>query len=46
MDLPVWQALRTQLHSKGVEIVTVALDTAGAEAAARGSRRPLLSTHH
>jgi hypothetical protein len=29
----VWQALRTQLHPKGVEIVTVALDTGGAEAA-------------
>ena len=33
MDLPVWQALRTQLRPKGVEIVTVALDTGGAEAA-------------
>ena len=33
MDLPVWQALRTELYAKGLEIVTVALDTAGAEAA-------------
>jgi tetratricopeptide (TPR) repeat protein len=29
----VWQALRTELHPKGVEIVTVALDLGGAEAA-------------
>jgi hypothetical protein len=29
----VWQALRQELHPKGLEIVTVALDTAGAEAA-------------
>jgi hypothetical protein len=29
----VWQALRTELHPKGLEIVTVALDTGGAEAA-------------
>src|SRR5215211_4964035 len=26
MDLPVWQALRTELHPRGLEIVTVALD--------------------
>ena len=26
MDLPVWQALRTELHPKGLEVVTVALD--------------------
>jgi tetratricopeptide (TPR) repeat protein len=31
MDLPVWQELRTELHPKGVEIVTVALDTGGAD---------------
>jgi hypothetical protein len=29
----VWQALRAELHSRGVEIITVALDTGGAEAA-------------
>jgi hypothetical protein len=29
----VWQALRTQLYPLGVEIVTVALDTGGSEAA-------------
>jgi hypothetical protein len=29
----VWQALRTELHPQGLEIVTVALDTGGAEAA-------------
>jgi hypothetical protein len=29
----VWQELRTELHPQGVEIVTVALDTGGAEAA-------------
>jgi hypothetical protein len=33
MDLPGWQARRAELHPKGVEIVTVALDTGGAEAA-------------
>ncbi|WP_036725746.1 ResA-like WAxxUGC motif-containing protein [Patulibacter minatonensis] len=32
-DLPVWQELRTELAEKGVEIVTVALDVGGAEAA-------------
>jgi hypothetical protein len=29
----VWQALRSELHPQGLEIVTVALDTGGAEAA-------------
>jgi hypothetical protein len=29
----VWQALRAELYPKGLEIVTVALDTGGAEAA-------------
>ena len=29
----MWQALRTELHPKGLEIVTVALDTGGVEAA-------------
>jgi tetratricopeptide (TPR) repeat protein len=29
----VWQALRSELHPQGLEIVTVALDTAGAQAA-------------
>jgi hypothetical protein len=29
----VWQALREELHPKGIEIVTVALDIGGAEAA-------------
>jgi hypothetical protein len=29
----VWQTLRSELHSQGLEIVTVALDTAGIEAA-------------
>jgi hypothetical protein len=43
----VWQALRTELHSKGLEIVTVALDTGGAEAArsyveVAGSKHPSL----
>ncbi len=33
MDLPGWQALREELHPKGLEIVTVALDTGGVEAA-------------
>lgn len=35
MDLPGWQALRTELHPKGLEVVTVALDLGGAEAARR-----------
>jgi hypothetical protein len=30
----VWQALRAELHDRGVEVVTVALDTGGVEAAA------------
>lgn len=29
----MWQALRTELHPHGLEVVTVALDTAGADAA-------------
>ena len=33
MDLPVWQALRTELHPRGLEIVTVALDAKGPAAA-------------
>jgi hypothetical protein len=33
MDLPGWQERRAQLHPKGLEIVTVALDTGGPEAA-------------
>ena len=33
MDLPVWQALRTELRPLGLEVVTVALDTGGADAA-------------
>ncbi len=32
-DLPLWQALRAKLYPKGLEIVTVALDTEGAKAA-------------
>ncbi len=31
MDLPVWQELYSELHPKGLEIVTVALDTGGTE---------------
>jgi hypothetical protein len=31
----VWQELRTELHPRGLEIVTVALETGGAEAARR-----------
>jgi hypothetical protein len=37
----VWQALRTELHPKGLEIVTVALDTAGPEVA-----RPWIERAH
>jgi hypothetical protein len=33
--LPGWQELRAELHPSGLEIVTVALDTGGAEAASR-----------
>ena len=33
MDLPVWQELREELHPRGLEVVTVALDAAGAAAA-------------
>ena len=35
----MWQELRTELHPRGLEIVTVALDTGGAEAA-----RPWIET--
>ena len=43
----MWQELREELHPKGLEIVTVALDSGGAEAArpyveAAGSRHPTL----
>jgi hypothetical protein len=31
MDLPGWQALRTELHDQGVEFVTVGLEMGGAE---------------
>lgn len=37
----MWQALRTELHPAGVEIVTVALDTGGADAA-----RPWIEAAH
>lgn len=30
---PVWQSLRNQIHDRGVEIVTVALDAGGVDAA-------------
>jgi hypothetical protein len=33
MDLPGWQALRAELHPKGLEVVSVALDAGGADAA-------------
>jgi peroxiredoxin len=33
MDLHMWQALRAELHPHGLEVVTVALDSAGADAA-------------
>ncbi len=52
MDLPVWQALRTELHPRGVEIVTVALDTGGADAvrpwieAANPDHPTLIDTAH
>jgi hypothetical protein len=37
----VWQTLRQELHPKGLEVVTVALDTGGAEAA-----RPWIEAAH
>jgi peroxiredoxin len=33
MDLPLWQSLRDKVHDRGIEIVTVALDSGGAKAA-------------
>jgi hypothetical protein len=48
----VWQELRSELHGDGLEIVTVALDSAGAEAArqwieAAGPEHPaLIDEHH
>jgi peroxiredoxin len=32
-DLSIWQQLRAELHPKGLEVVTIALDTGGADAA-------------
>src|SRR5258708_39837831 len=32
MSLPGWQALRAELHPKGLEVVTVGLDAGGADA--------------
>jgi hypothetical protein len=37
----VWQELREELHPKGIEIVTVALDTGGADKA-----RPYIEAAH
>ena len=48
----MWQALRAELHDRGVEIVTVALDSAGPEAArpwieaARPEHPALIDEHH
>src|SRR4029453_8881024 len=38
---PVWQALRTELHPLGVEVVTVGIDAAGPEAC-----RPFIEAAH
>lgn len=52
MDLPVWQDLSEELHPKGIEFVSVCIDTAGAEAArpfveAAKARHPsLVDEHH
>jgi hypothetical protein len=48
----VWQELRTQLHTRGLEIVTVGLDTVGADAcrpfieAANPAHPSLIDRHH
>jgi hypothetical protein len=48
----VWQALRNELHPKGFELVTVGLDTLGAEGcrpfieAARPEHPSLIDAHH
>lgn len=48
----MWQALRTELHPRGLEIVTVGLDTLGAEAcrpfieAAAPEHPSLIDAHH
>jgi hypothetical protein len=48
----VWQELRTQLHPRGLEIVTVGLDTVGADAcrpfieAANPAHPSLIDRHH
>jgi hypothetical protein len=48
----VWQELRSELHPRGLEVVTVGLDTLGAEAcrpfieAARPEHPSLIDTHH
>jgi len=48
----VWQALRETIHAKGAELITVGLDTLGAEGCApaiqaSGAKHPaLIDTHH
>jgi hypothetical protein len=48
----VWQAFRNEVHGKGIEIVTVGIDTAGAEAcrpfieAAKPEHPSLIDAHH
>ena len=52
MDLPGWQALRTELHPRGVEVVTVSLELSGPEVsrpyieAARAEHPSLLDPTH
>ena len=52
MDLPVWQALREELKDQGFEVITVASESKGAEAAEpfvkqANPRHPsLLDVHH
>ena len=51
-ETPTWQELRAELHDDGLEVVTVALDAAGPEAArpwverARPQHPALIDEHH
>jgi peroxiredoxin len=51
-DLPIWSELRDELHSQGFEVITVACESKGAEAAqswveaARPSHPSLLDVEH
>ena len=52
MDLPVWQALYEELHDRNFVVITIAMDTGGADVArqwiepARPTHPSLIDTAH